>query len=81
MVQSIEWTNLVSKQDLNGFDQFYVRVSPCWPSISLYLLLPELMTDTDTVQLHSKSGGRRAGVILINTELSLKPPVTACIQC
>lgn len=32
------------------------------------------MTGTDTVQLHSNSVVRRGGVILINTELPLKPP-------
>lgn len=63
------------------FDEFFVRVSPCWHSISLHLLLPKLMTGTDTVQLHSNSVVRRGGAILINKELPLKPPVTACIQC
>lgn len=77
---SIKQTNLVWKQDLNGFDQFYVRVSPCWHSISLYLLLPKLRTGTDMVQLHSNSLVRRGGAILINTKLPLKPPVTACIR-
>lgn len=33
------------------------------------------------VQLHSNSVVRRGGAILINKELPLKPPVTACIQC
>lgn len=69
------------KKGPKWFWQFYVRVSPCWHSISFFLLLPKLMTGTDMVQLHSNSVVRRRGVILINTKLPLKRPVTACIRC
>lgn len=45
------------------------------------LAVSKLMTGTDTVQLHSNSVVGGGVVILINTKLPLKPPVTACIQC
>lgn len=80
-MQSIEGTNLVWKQHLNVFDQFFVRVSPSWQSISLDLVLARLMTDSDTVQFCSNTVVvRNDGVILSNTKLALKPPATACMQ-
>lgn len=80
-MQSIEGTNLVWKQHLNVFDQFYVRVSPSWQNISLDLVLARLMTDSNTIQFCSNTAVvRNNGVILSNTKLALKPPATACMQ-
>lgn len=78
--QSIKGTNLIWKQNLNGFYQFYVRVSLCWFTILLHLVLARLMTDADPTQLFSNTAVTD-GVIPSNTKLAPKPSVIACMQC